>query len=75
MEYDARPIMAMPLSVAAMRSSQLKSCAPGCNDTFGMRWNCTSAQLCAYEQPCERTGLPFLAYHDDSHGACSRVVW
>jgi hypothetical protein len=35
-----------------------------------MRWNCTSDQFCAYEQPCERW-LPVMSAIQP---ACSRVV-
>ena len=28
--------------------------------TFGMRWNCTSDQYCAYELPCDLVGLPIF---------------
>ena len=37
---------------------KLLSFVPGSRLTLGMRENCTSPQLCAYEQPCDRTGLP-----------------
>ena len=50
----------MPLSIFPIMLSNVSSLLPGTMLTFGRRWNCTSAQLCAYEQPYERTGLPTL---------------
>ena len=68
-------MMAMPRSVAAMRSSNERSSAPGSSETFGMRWNCTLDQLSAYEQPWDRVGRFCCSYHQSSQIACSRVVW
>ena len=34
--------------------------SPGSSDTFGMRWNCTSDQNCAYELPCDFVGFPIF---------------
>src|SRR5580765_6497692 len=61
----------IPLSVAETMSLSVVSFSAGRSETFGIRWNCTESHESAYEQPCER----FVPVSDDTHAACSRVVW
>src|SRR5262245_56718466 len=61
----------IPRSVDDTMSLSVVSLSDGSSETFGMRWNCTESHESAYEQPCDR----FVPVSDETHAACSRVVW